>query len=640
MKPADLPEEAVVLSFLKPSVEEEMRKQGKTAELIFARQKAADVKQKALDMYVEMVAQLGTVSLKDGKTLRKALEDGEGISSWWFHPVSRKYCEGEPTFNHIIQILAISQVAEDHGCSHIIVYGGPYEIADALGKRFFVSAQKCRNQNSWMFDYILPLMRRFKFLIVSIYELIVLKSCVTNSKPAQMDVLFSGFWDWSVWEDGSSKKLVDRYFQAVPEKVKKAGMEVGWLAWVQHTTDPNKTRRSIQQAIKPLRRHPEIIIVQCFLTIVDILKAVIDLRPFLIFWRYRNVSGLKGVLCQEGLDFSPLFRGALFAGFLDSTIPRHALIMLAHQKAASHHRPKSVLSFLDFFLHARAVNAGIKKGCPSCVLVDVQHASYSREKTFGIFQPNIEVHGNPDGCMIPHPDYICAMGELGREIFIEGGADPERVLMTGSSRYDGATRVDAGEKPKTGISGKRILIVTTLQKMGSEFEMVDTVHEAFRQFPDVSLSLRSHPFFRMQDSPEFQPYKDRIQCTSGTSLDDDLNKADIVLFSYSTVAEEAFIRGIPVWQWITAGYNASVFRDIGMVPTFFSVESLVRVYRRFLESPDKYVPSVEQRKLVKRKCFFDDNGSGRLPSDNIAELLATICGKKHELSESREYAGI
>jgi hypothetical protein len=46
----------------------------------------------------------------------------------------------------------------------------------------------------------------------------------------------------------------------------------------------------------------------------------------------------------------------------------------------------------------------------------IQHASYSHEKTFLFFHPQLEFAGDPDDCPLPHPDYVCATDVLGQNI--------------------------------------------------------------------------------------------------------------------------------------------------------------------------------------------------------------------------------
>jgi hypothetical protein len=212
------------------------------------------------------------------------------------------------------------------------------------------------------------------------------------------------------------------------------------------------------------------------------------------------------------------------------------------------------------------------------------------------------------------------MGKLGQEILIEDGFSADKVMLTGSARYDNAMTIDpCSARPERPSNGKYRILITTSVSIAEEVQMVDVVHCAFKDYKDVDICLRPHPFGRIQDMPEFQKYSSRVALSQESTLEEDLAWADIVVFSYSTVGEEAFIRGIPAWHWVSYGYDASVFRDIGIVPFFSSVISLRELYEKYRQEPGKFMPSSADRKAVKEFCFT----SNGLPSDNIT---GKICG--------------
>lgn len=613
----------VILSLLSPSVEQRWHKQREGREFLFARRRAADVRDEALALYLKITSNIGAVKDEAGTTLRQAIKKGS-TSLWWYHPISRKYCEGDPEYNRIIQVLTIRQAYEEFRCSDITLIGCPSDMAKVLRGIVKVKSVKEGIHFALWSDVLKPLLKRLKLFLKSLYIHFMLKPTAKKRKQQTFDVLLAGSWDWSVREHSTTEEIEDKYFKALPDKLKSRGATVGWLAWFSREGD----HRNFQDVVRPLERHPEILIAQSYNRISDIFKTVWDLKPYFVYSRYRKLESFKGLFMYGELNLLPLFARNLSAGFLDAMIPRYALMASAYRRAAEQIQPKNVVNFLDFFPQARAVNAGFKEGSPNTRLVDVQHASYSRGKTFGIIDEKLEFDGKPDGCAIPKPDVLCAMGALGREIFIEGGYAAADVLETGSTRYDLAARDDVEAAPKFN-AGKNILLVPTLQKMGLELEMIDAVYAAFANIPEVTVNLRAHPFSDIETSVDFQKYKGRIHCTANTTLEQDLAKADIVIFTYSTVAEEAFIKGIPVWQWVSAAYNASIFRDVPVIPTFSTVEELAHLYRDFKSNMAKYMPSVEQRRLVKQQCFY--GSADYLPSDRIADFLT---GREFRNTES------
>ena len=292
------------------------------------------------------------------------------------------------------------------------------------------------------------------------------------------------------------------------------------------------------------------------------------------------------------------------------------LVYIATERAFHKYKPKKSISFLELFIYSRAFYTGGRLGFPNTIHYTIQHASYSREKTFVLLDPQLEYSGCPDNLPIPRPDYIFTMGELGKEIFMESGFPEERLYSTGSPRYEHIKGNCISNSNRTS-NVTNILIVTALD-INLEIEMVEAVYFASLDLPQIKLRLRSHPFAKMNSHPDFHNYADRIQLTNGT-LEEDLKTADLIIFSYSTVAEEALIQGIPVWQWRPITYNGSVFRDLGCIPSFYSVSDLRKSLKEFVSNKYSFIPGIETRSFILKKCFYDANGS-------VSEKIANILG--------------
>jgi surface carbohydrate biosynthesis protein (TIGR04326 family) len=259
--------------------------------------------------------------------------------------------------------------------------------------------------------------------------------------------------------------------------------------------------------------------------------------------------------------------------------------------------------------------------------VVVQHASYSHEKTFLFLHPSLEYKGEPDGFAVPHPDYVCVMGTLGQELFLECGYPRERVLLTGSPRYDHVTDRCSGKHTRSARGNEKLhlLMVSTLH-LDLELEMIEAVCNAARDVNGFKLLFRNHPFRRIQQHPRFAEFKDQIQVMQGL-LEEDLNRADLVLFTYSTVAEEAFLLGKPVWQWLPLGFNGSALAEAVSIPQFRSVGSLREALRDFQADPCSFFPGAEIRKLALQRLFFLGDGmSGARIAGVVGGLLAKGAG--------------
>lgn len=617
-KPEPLPDkDVVILSFLSLEAEEDLKSefQGK---LISAREIAPSVKDKAIKTYINLVAEIPATPIKarNGQTLRQALKNKDGVSTWWFHKVSEKDCESDDTFNSIIEVFIISHTANSVGCKEIRILGGKKEISNAFKSAYKVIEVEPRGSGSLVLTLVKGLLSRADYLAKFLRLWSAVRTTPRKQTQQTLDIVLAGFWDWSVKLDQNTGRLIDHYFKSLPQELAKVS-RVGWLLWFDPYFQPTHQRLKPKTLLEQLKNTDNVTILQDFLSLKDLIRAIFNIKPFFTFQSFFRAQEFRDTFAKDGIDFSLLLKPKLYSGFSNFIIPHHELVYLASLRAFNKYKPRLTVSFLEFLLYSRSLYQAAQDSYATVINCAVQHASYSREKTFAILEPTLEYEGEPDSCPMPKPDYIFAMGELGKEIFAESGFPAERVLLTGSPRYEHVnTSTRRKDKPKKPI---KLLIIASLDR-DHEMEMVEAAYLASKDLPSVRLSLRNHPFARMDECPAFQKYEDRINITDQT-LEDDLREADLIIFTYSTVAEEALLRGIPVWQWCSITYNASVFRDIGGVPQFYFASDLRDALQAFINNPDAYRPSSEIREMVLRKCFYKDDGK---PSQRVAEKITSI----------------
>ena len=616
--PKALPgKDVVILSFLNPCAEEDLKSKF-DGELISARKIAPEVKDEAREIYVNLIARIGATPIKERgtQTLRQALANKKGFSLWWIHKVSEKDCETELTFKYIVEILIIIYIANLLNSKHFIFWGGGKEVKDVLKDFYTIDEIKCRRRQRKIHTIVKCILSRLKYCYVFLFQWFVLKRVIKNLPEGTFDVIFSGFWDWSVKADRVSGSLRDRYFKLLPEKLLSNGLRIGWFLWFDPYGEPGSKGRKLRDVLEPINKCGNLVILQRFLKARDLLKAVFNFKPYLIFLQYCKAKEFKDAFIVDGINFLAVLEHELGCGFLNAIIPMQELVCIATERAFNRYRPEKSVSFLELFIYSRAFYTGGRLGSPNTIHYAIQHASYSREKTFVLLDPQLEYRGWPDNLPIPRPDYIFTMGELGKEIFMESGFPEERLYSTGSPRYEYIKGNCVSSNERSG-NVKNVLMVTSLD-INLEIEMVEAVYFASLDLPQIRLLLRSHPFAKMSTHPDFHNYSDRVQLTNGT-LEEDLKTADLIMFSYSTVAEEALIQGIPVWQWLTISYNGSIFRDLGRIPSFNSISELKESLRKFVSNKDLFMPDKETKLFILKKCFYDSDGKA---SERIANILS------------------
>ena len=623
-EPLPIPRAQVhVLSFMSPAKEEALREK-LNDRLISARAAASSVKETARQTYINLIAQVGTARVGEGSTFRKALTKNNHISPWWFHKISEKDCETDPTFRLVTEIAIIVKTTALLGSKKLFLLGSSKEVAAVLKAMYETEEIDCQRKYSFFGTYVQGLASRIRYAFRSLPLMRAARQM--SLSETEVDVAFSGFWDWSLRE--KEGRLADRYFKSLPEKLRSRGAKVAWFLWFDPEGDPVLRGRKLPDVLGPATQRDNLVILQGFLKAADLITELVDFRPFFIFRRFCRSSDFSSACTVGEIDYSALLRGPLSLGFLNATIPMLQLVRRASEKAFRQYRPEVAVSFLELLLYSRAFYAGGRAGSPQTIQCAIQHASYSKEKTMGVLEPEREYHGIPDGCPVPRPDFLFAMGELGREIFLEDGFPEKNVFLTGSSRYDDLVATPVYKGGRSGLL--RLLVVASLDKE-LEMEMIDAAYVATEGISGVRLLLRSHPFGRIEARPEFRRFSDRVIVTSGT-LEEDLANADLILFSYSTVAEEAFVRGIPVWQWTSVNFNGSAFRDLSVVPSFSSPATLRYALLRFLDNPSSFMPDEKSKALVLRKCFYKADGGA---SDRIADVLAELVGNRHAIGSVR-----
>ncbi len=604
---------SAVLSFMPP--DKENGPVSSSPRFLFGRKEMGAVREAARKAYVDLIARLAATPC-GGRTLRQALEmEGRG-NPWWYHSVSVKDAESDDTFNMLLQIFTILHVAEKENTREVIIYGAPIEVARVLETRYKTDKIAC--VSGWKKSPLRAMLSRARYLLRALYLQIIIKQRVVLP-GARPEIVFQGFLDWSVRIDEDTGRVRDSYFKSLPDDLEKKGRKCAWFAWLDPYLKPGSGRRSIYKILKPVINHPEIIIQQAFLDFSDILSAIFDLRPLCRYIRYSRSAEFRRLFREMECDLWPLLKENLLYNFCNATMPHCYLMETSYKRAFALYKPRMAFSFLELFLSARVFYQGARSGSPGTIICDMQHSSYGREKTFILIDPARELGGDPDSHALPAPHNFFVMGDLCRDILVEDGFLPGKIFVTGSARYDHIRSGGSVTRKKNISAAPKILIVSTLN-VKLDFEMVRAAHLAAEGL-NLALHLRSHPLARMEEMPAYGRYSKSF-ISSANSLEDDLNAADLILFTYSSVAEEAFLKGIPILRWQAAGFNGSVFRDMDIIPVAYSVKSLRQAFKAFIDDPCSFRPDRLLQDMVLSRCFYKTDGmaSGRI-SERVVELL-------------------
>lgn len=599
-----------MLSFLLPSVEEALQRRH-VGEFILGREASMSVREQARRTYLTMVARLGAVPAGDGRTLREMLARPGQASRWWYHLLSFKDCEVDSTFEWLIALFTIVKVAQDRHITHIALVGAPSPIAAVLKQAFVVSSRGAVGEHL-LVHCVRSLASRAAFAIRSFYICWLMRRYRAKSSWVKIEFAFSGFWSWSVWSDDAGNAIADRYFGDLPQKLAASGRRVGWLGWLDKSP-PMGRRYTLCEAARSAERQNSIFMLQSTLRWSEILKAVIDIRPLTAALTVWHRSEFRTAFQSNGLNLFPLFKRSLLSGVLDAGIPLGELVALATERACRRFQPLATFSFLEHVPYARAHYEGAKRASPTILNYLVQHGRYSIEKTFLFLDPELEFRGRPDGYPVPHPDYVLAMGTYFRGLFLECGYDRDHVVVTGSPRYERVRIADLPEQHAVHVKKDIRLLIIGGVRVSADLEMIDAACHAAKAVPGLRIEFRKHPLNPVENVKAC----DQVRMTT-SGLDEDLEGADIVLFSYSTVAEDAALLGRPVWQWLSPGVSGCALSDVASIPCFCSAASLREALIRFRANPSRYAWNEADRRQALLRIFHAVDGRS---ADRVASFV-------------------
>ena len=363
----------------------------------------------------------------------------------------------------------------------------------------------------------------------------------------------------------------------------------------------------------------DVLMLPALLTLREILAAGFDFSALPVLWSAVRQPAFQNVFRRHGLDFFPLFSVAIARGGLSSGIPQCLMYEAAASRAQALTAPRIVVRFQEHNPPSRAVYAAMAGTTTSCWAM--QHASYNHSKTYLALHPSKEFAGAGDEEPVPHPERVCVMGELGRRLFAGCGYLPKQLLVTGSARYDHvrlklASRA-AGAGPGSRQRPLQVLIASSLPARADIQLVLAAVYAARELDAQIVLRLRQHPFDKMEAQPGWADVAAQLEL-SKASLDVDLAWADLVLISQSTVGEEAFLAGKPVWQFRFPYPDQSALAQVAAIPRFYAIRDLRQALAALLATDDCVAPTPDAIADVHRMLF---QAADLEPSAAIAAAL-------------------
>ena len=255
--------------------------------------------------------------------------------------------------------------------------------------------------------------------------------------------------------------------------------------------------------------------------------------------------------------------------------------ILTMQNYAQNSSTGTAINTTDAFFAGASTSANVELFNTLIPNIAIQHASRNQESLFFMSDLAKESIFKIEPSGLPKADYLCVMGKLGMELALKSGYDPKKVLLTGSPRFDHVIR----RKKELFKKKKLCVIFAASGVVDIEVPAFIMAVKAIKSISNVELVLREHFFWKISSFSKIKDCLNDIE-VSCLSLDEDLERADLILYTTTTLAEEALMRSIPVWQIASIKSNFSALRDVKQVKKIYSEDELKIALSFFIKSND------------------------------------------------------
>ncbi len=603
----------------------------------------------AREKYIKFIADWPTRYRRGDKSFKELLAHQGWLSLWWLSRMRMKDVEGSPTFTLLFQLELLSIAFQQRRFTWLHLFsedalfrdlvsqwGQPRDVGVTLYPQHPSSAET-------RFPIMVHLLSRFKFAINVGASVLLVKLLWPLMRPPsrregeEETILFTYLGDTLL---PSSSGLQDRHYADLPAYLE----EHTPLRPLYASPVYGHLRSFLRQIRQVLAQRKRLILLESYLTIGDALKALLDwrvparyLRDDLLDERFRATFE------YDGLNIHGLVRREMLTSYVGPGIMDCLLLAKAFQRLARKRSPRYVVSFLEFYPHALALYAGVKRGEPSVTTVAYQHAGVTRMKLWYCSHPSematVESQASWGMEAMPTPDIFLCQGSLGKSVVMESGYPQDRCFLTGSPRYDQlgghAPRAEdaAEERASLGIpAGKRVILVSTPYSLEEASYLVRMVGEACSADDDWFVLFKPHPVDSAERvSAEAARYLDPHR---HVVLNDPVQRliqlSDVVVTTYSTTADEAVALDRPVIiVQRDSGFSMATIWEIEAAPTGTDAQELQSCLETLFQRPRSFDRYREKWPELIEGTFFKLDGCAK---ERVTQVLmaAPAPGRPHE----------
>lgn len=240
-----------------------------------------------------------------------------------------------------------------------------------------------------------------------------------------------------------------------------------------------------------------------------------------------------------------------------------------------------------------------------------------------------------------HANKVAAMGEISKEIYLESGLEPARIIVTGIAHFDQLfnrnTELDSQVLMSCGIDpGKKYIIFTTDNIDYNETEtMLIGVINATMKIGDIQLVVKVHPG---EDIEKYQILADkyhdsRINIVKDIDLYALISNCELLITKYSTTALEAMMIDKQVITINLSGEPTPVpYAEEGAALGVYQYEEIEPAILKSLYDEETQASFKEGRNNFVRRWAGETDGGA---TQRIVNLMNEMIADSHNKKEGR-----
>ena len=365
-------------------------------------------------------------------------------------------------------------------------------------------------------------------------------------------------------------ELQDEYFGNLPRYALECGHKVIILASILD---------NYKEIVRKIKKTRSVLVIpeDYFLSILDLFRL----------FKYLHIRRRKitDKIVFNGLDVTKIYIHEIIKGFLSADYLYNILAYFINMRFSQKVKFNIYIQPFENYALEKLAILGIRKHKTDCKIFGFQHAFVSRN-SFKYFPSSAEKD------RIPLPDKIITMGARTRDILEKFGAYDKDMLVTGCAlRQEYIGNIEPLKRKRF----NRIVVPLTMVKEES-IMILRFLYDSGLSETKNKVVIRCHPAFSFQ---KFQKeIKFRIPgnfiINNDKNVKDELSEADMVLYTWSTVAVEALRLGLP-----------AVYLDI-LKPMYVDPLFECKALKRVVARKEEVLPIIENFYTMSDEDFYTE----------------------------------